>query len=73
MTDPDTRGPIDVGDRVTARHHLGGVLRPTVRRGHPGIVTLRTGNGTLHVAFTDGPTLALDPDDVTFARPNPSA
>ena len=65
----DNPGGLDVGDRVTARHHLGGFLRPTVRRGTTGIITARDPNGTLHATFTNGRALVLDPTDVTLHQP----
>ena len=70
MIDHHARHPIDVGDRITVRHNFGGFLRPTVRRGTTGIVTRRTLDGTLYVAFPNAPTLVLQLRDVTPTAPD---
>jgi hypothetical protein len=66
---PDRLPELDVGDRVVAVHHLGGFIRPKVRRGSPGVVVARTPDGTLQVTFTTGHTLALAPDAVALPDP----
>ncbi len=60
---------LDVGDRVVAVHHLGGFVRPKVRRGTAGVVVERSPDGTLQVSFASGHTLALHPDDVSLPDP----
>ncbi len=66
---PDRLPELGVGDRVVAVHNLGGLLRPTVRRGTAGVVIECTEDGTLHVAFANGRTLKLHPDDVALPDP----
>ncbi len=62
--DPDSAPAVDVGDYVAARSHLGGILRPTVRRGTAGTVTARTPEGSLYVTLSTGHSMKLDPLDV---------
>ena len=59
-------GQADVGDRVVAIHHLGGVLRRRVRRGSVGVVMERGSNGTLRVNFDAGSVLDVHPADVAL-------
>lgn len=58
---------VDVADRVVARHHLGRIFRAPVRHGTAGVVTARGPDGALQVAFVNGYTLRLHPDDVDLA------
>lgn len=51
---------LDLGDRVRAACGLGGVLRPKVRRGTPGVVVGRADDGRLIVHFTTGSTWHTD-------------
>ncbi len=60
---------LDVGDRVVALHRLGGLLRPTVPRGTPGLIIARDTTATLTVRFTNGQTLNVDPADVALPDP----
>jgi len=66
---PDRLPEVDVGDRVVAVHHLGGVVRRPVGRGTVGVVVERAGDGSLTVAFASGHTLRVDPDDVALPDP----
>jgi hypothetical protein len=64
VSDSTVAPPFDVGDRVVARHNLGGFFRATVRRGVFGVVTERRPDGAVRVAFSNDQHLTLDPADV---------
>ena len=64
--DPASAPAVCVGDYVAARSHLGGILRPTVRRGTAGTVIARTPDGSLDVTFATGHSMRLDPLDVAL-------
>lgn len=60
---------LNVGDRVVAVHHLGGVVRRPVRRGTAGVVVERPSDGRLTVTFATGHTLQVNPADVALPDP----
>ena len=66
---PDRRPELDVGDRAVAVQHLGGFIRPKVRRGTAGTVVERSPEGTLRVTFASRPTLAVHPYDLSLPDP----